>query len=158
MVTGFTTMPDSNFFTWATWAACSSGSRLRWITPMPPACAMAMASFASVTVSMAEEMTGIWSEIERVTREETSASFGSTLEAAGLIKTSSKVSAMALSENCFLLSGVCPSGIGQPHARGGPNVCGATRSHRLAASFSSLWAVWEALAKALRFGRFACGK
>ncbi len=25
MVSGFTTMPDSNFFTWRTWAACSSG-------------------------------------------------------------------------------------------------------------------------------------
>ena len=120
MVTGFTTMPDSNFFTCATWAACASGSKLRWITPMPPACAMAMASFASVTVSMAEDMTGICREIERVTREETSTSFGSTLEAAGLIRTSSKVSAMALSENC-LLSGVCPSGIGQPFVRDGPD-------------------------------------
>ena len=29
MVTGFTTMPDSNFFTWRTCAACMSGSRLR---------------------------------------------------------------------------------------------------------------------------------
>ena len=85
---------------------------------MPPACAMAMASFASVTVSMAEEMTGICSGIERVTREETSTSFGSTFDAAGLIKTSSKVSAMAPSLNCLRLSGVCPSGIGQPRARG----------------------------------------
>jgi hypothetical protein len=42
----------------ATCSACSSGSRLRWMTPMPPACAMAMASRASVTVSMAEEMIG----------------------------------------------------------------------------------------------------
>ena len=55
-----------------------------------------------------------------MTREETSTSFGSTLEAAGLISTSSKVSAIALSENC-LLSGVCPSGIGQPFVRGGPD-------------------------------------
>ena len=43
MVSGLTTMPDSNFLTWRTCAACSSGSMLRWITPMPPACAMAMA-------------------------------------------------------------------------------------------------------------------
>jgi hypothetical protein len=118
MVTGFTTMPDSNFLTWATWAACASGSRLRWITPMPPACAMAIASFASVTVSMAEEMTGTLSEIERVTRDETSASFGNTLEAAGLIRTSSKVNATAPSANCLLSSGVCPVGIGQPFVRG----------------------------------------
>jgi hypothetical protein len=81
---------------------------------------MAMASLASVTVSMAEEMTGICREIERVTRDETSASFGSTFEAAGLIRTSSKVSATTPSENCFELSGVCPSGIGQPLARGRP--------------------------------------
>jgi hypothetical protein len=39
--------------------------------------------------------------MERVTREETSASFGSTFEAAGLIKTSSKVSAIAPSENAL---------------------------------------------------------
>ena len=112
-------MPDSNFFTWATWAAWASGARLRWITPMPPACAMAIASRASVTVSMAEEMTGTCKEIERVTRDETSTSFGSTLEAAGRINTSSKVSATALSGKCFLLSGVCPSGISQPHLEGG---------------------------------------
>ena len=44
MVTGFTTMPDSNFFTCRTCSACSAGEKLRWMTPMPPACAMAMAS------------------------------------------------------------------------------------------------------------------
>ena len=59
MVSGFTTMPDSNFLTWRTWAACSSGSMLRWITPMPPACAIAIAMRTSVTVSMAEAMIGI---------------------------------------------------------------------------------------------------
>ena len=36
--------------------------------PRPPACAMAIASRASVTVSMAAEMIGIDSEIERVSR------------------------------------------------------------------------------------------
>ena len=59
MVSGLTTMPDSNFLTWRTCAACCSGSRLRWMTPMPPACAMAIAICASVTVSMAEAMIGI---------------------------------------------------------------------------------------------------
>ena len=39
------------------------------MTPMPPAWAMAMASRPSVTVSMAEEMTGILTAISRVTRE-----------------------------------------------------------------------------------------
>ena len=36
------------------------------MTPMPPSCAMAMARRASVTVSMADEMTGILRQIERV--------------------------------------------------------------------------------------------
>ena len=39
-----------------------SGSRLRWMTPMPPACAMAIAMLASVTVSMAEATIGILSD------------------------------------------------------------------------------------------------
>ena len=43
MVTGFTTMPDSNFLTLRTSAACASASRFLWMTPMPPACAMAIA-------------------------------------------------------------------------------------------------------------------
>ena len=144
MVTGFTTMPDSNFFTWATWAACAAGSRLRWMTPMPPACAMAMASFASVTVSMAEDSTGICSEIERVTRDATSTSFGSTLEAAGLISTSSKVSATSLSGKCRLVIGL-PVGH-RPTSfigRGIAILRGANMRLRLAASFSSLWGVWE---------------
>ena len=93
MVTGLTTMPDSNFLTWRTCAACSSGSRLRWMTPMPPACAMAMAILASVTVSMAEAMIGILSEISRVRRVRISASDGSTSDNPGVSRTSSKVSA-----------------------------------------------------------------
>ena len=64
---------------------------------MPPACAMAMASRPSVTVSMAEEMTGILTLISRVTRELTSASAGSTSEGRGASRTSSKVSATVLS-------------------------------------------------------------
>ena len=36
------------------------------MTPMPPSCAMAMARRASVTVSMADEMTGILRRMERV--------------------------------------------------------------------------------------------
>ena len=67
----------------ATCSACTSGVRLRWITPMPPACAMAMASRPSVTVSMAEDRIGILTVISRVTRELTSASAGSTSEGRG---------------------------------------------------------------------------
>ena len=93
MVTGLTIMPDSNFFTCRTCAACWSGSRLRWMTPMPPACAMAIAISASVTVSMAEAMIGMLTAMERVMRERISASAGITSDRPGLISTSSKVSA-----------------------------------------------------------------
>src|SRR5947207_690797 len=76
MVTGFTTIPDSNFLTCRTWAACISGSKLRWMTPSPPACAMAIAILASVTVSMAEATIGILSEISRVMQVRISTSDG----------------------------------------------------------------------------------
>ena len=91
MVTGFTTMPDSNFFTWRTCAACASGSRLRWMTPMPPACAMAIAICASVTVSIAEATIGILSRMLRVMRERMSTSDGRTSDRPGFNSTSSKV-------------------------------------------------------------------
>jgi hypothetical protein len=93
MVSGLTTMPDSNFLTCRTNPACCSGSRLRWITPRPPACAMAIAMAPSVTVSIADVMIGILSAISRVMRVRTSVSVGSTSESPGLSSTSSKVSA-----------------------------------------------------------------
>ena len=58
IVTGLTTMPLSNFLTCRTSSACSLGVRLRWMTPMPPACAMAIASRDSVTVSIAADRIG----------------------------------------------------------------------------------------------------
>jgi len=58
MVIGFTTMPLSNRLTWRTCSACTSGVMLRWMHPMPPAWAIAMAIFVSVTVSIAEAMSG----------------------------------------------------------------------------------------------------
>ena len=67
-VIGLTTMPASNFLTLLTSSACSSGLRLRWITPMPPCWAMAIARRASVTVSMAAESSGMPSSISRVSR------------------------------------------------------------------------------------------
>ena len=99
MVSGFTTMPDSNLLTWRTCSACSSGSRLRWMTPMPPACAMAIAILASVTVSMAEATIGMLSAIARVMRVRISTSDGSTSDRPGLSSTSSKVSASG-NANC----------------------------------------------------------
>src|SRR5215208_8138216 len=61
------------------------------MTPSPPSCAMAMASRDSVTVSMAAEMIGIESSIVRVRRVAVAASAGSTEDAPGLKRTSSKV-------------------------------------------------------------------
>ena len=84
---------------------------------MPPDWAMAMASRASVTVSMADDRIGICTPIERVTRELTSTALGSTSEAAGRMSTSSKVSATSESWGNLLFSEDCPSGIGQPHRR-----------------------------------------
>src|SRR5680860_456158 len=73
------------------------------MTPIPPAWAMAMASRASVTVSMAEDRIGTLMEIDRVTREATFTSLGSTLDGPGRIRTSSKVSAMALTFDDVLI-------------------------------------------------------
>src|ERR1700691_4146440 len=66
---------------------------------MPPACASAIASLLSVTVSMAAEMRGMPSEIVRVRRAEMSTSAGSTEDAAGTSSTSSNVNA---SLNCAI--------------------------------------------------------
>ena len=59
---------------------------------MPPACAMAMASGPSVTVSIAAEMIGIFSLMLFVRFVVTSTSEGSTFERLGCKSTSSKVS------------------------------------------------------------------
>ena len=80
MVSGFTTMPDSNFLTRRTWAACSAGSRFLWMTPRPPSWAMAMAMGDSVTVSIAAEMIGMLSGMVRVRRVRVSVAEGRTWE------------------------------------------------------------------------------
>ncbi len=61
------------------------------MTPSPPAWAMAMASFDSVTVSIAAEMMGMDSMISRVMCVAVETSAGNTDEAPGFISTSSKV-------------------------------------------------------------------
>src|SRR6267378_1457043 len=93
MVKGLTTMPDSNFLTLRTSSACLGASRFLWMTPMPPDCAMAMAMRLSVTVSMAEESSGMPSSMVAVRRVCVLVSVGRTAEAAGSNNTSSKVSA-----------------------------------------------------------------
>jgi ABC-type uncharacterized transport system permease subunit len=59
---------------------------------MPPACAIAMAIWASVTVSIAEAMMGILTGIERVMRDRISTLAGKTSDRPGVISTSSNVS------------------------------------------------------------------
>ena len=71
-------MPDSNVFTFSTSAACWVGDRLRWTTPIPPSCAITIAVRASVTVSMAEEITGIASSMVLVRRVAVSVSAART--------------------------------------------------------------------------------
>ena len=93
MVSGLTTMPASNFLTRRTSCAWASGVIFLWMMPRPPACAMAMASRLSVTVSMAAEISGMPRRISLVTLVSTAVSVGSTVEAAGISVTSSKVSA-----------------------------------------------------------------
>src|SRR5580692_1784718 len=61
--------------------------------PMPPSCAMVMASRASVTVSMAAETTGKLTRMSRVSWLDRETSRGRTSEYAGTSSTSSKVSA-----------------------------------------------------------------
>ena len=86
-------MPLSKLLTCRTCSACSAGSRLRWITPMPPACAIAIAMPLSVTVSIAALRIGRLSAMSLVTRLRMSTSVGKTSDRAGCSSTSSKVSA-----------------------------------------------------------------
>ena len=58
--------PLSNFLTCWTWRAWSFGDMFLWMMPMPPSCASVIASRASVTVSIAAEMIGMFSVRERV--------------------------------------------------------------------------------------------
>ena len=57
-VTGSTIIPDSERLTLSTSATCASIDRLRWMMPIPPSRASAIAMRASVTVSIAAETTG----------------------------------------------------------------------------------------------------
>ena len=59
--------------------------------PRPPSRASAIASRASVTVSIAAETIGMLSSIERVSRVRVETSFGSTRDSAGTSSTSSNV-------------------------------------------------------------------
>ena len=72
---------------------------------MPPFCAIVMASWLSVTVSIAADINGMFSDIRRVSRVCVLASDGKTEDAAGFSNTSSKVSASGMD---LILSGMMP--------------------------------------------------
>ena len=80
MVIGSLTTPDSNRLTLSTRFACLWGVKFLWIMPMPPCSASAIAMLASVTVSIAAEITGILRLIFLVNFVSNETSFGSTLE------------------------------------------------------------------------------
>src|SRR5665647_455763 len=64
--------------------------------PMPPSCAMAIASRASVTVSIAADTKGMFSSMLREKRVAREVSLGRTWENAGTNNMSSKVSALPI--------------------------------------------------------------
>ena len=80
IVIGSLTTPLSNFLTNRTSRACFSTVMLLWITPMPPSCAIAIAKRASVTVSIAEETSGILRAIDAVSLDSRLTVLGRTVE------------------------------------------------------------------------------
>ena len=93
MVIGSTIMPDSLRLTLSISPACAAADMFLWMMPMPPFWAMQIAASCSVTVSIAADRSGVFSEISRVTWVLRSTSPGSTSEEPGSSRTSSKVSA-----------------------------------------------------------------
>jgi len=93
MVIGSTIMPLSDRFTLSTSPACCSMLRLRWMIPIPPCWAMAIAICPSVTVSIAALSKGTFRAIVLVTCVCVETVAGTTSERPGSNKTSSKVSA-----------------------------------------------------------------
>ena len=93
MVIGSFTTPLSKRLTLETSAAWARGAMFLWTMPMPPSCARAIARRASVTVSMAADTSGMLSWMARVSRLLRLTSRGRTVEWAGRMETSSKVSA-----------------------------------------------------------------
>src|SRR5512143_214836 len=90
---GSTTMPLSWRLTLSTSSAWPSIDRFRWMMPRPPCWARAMAIRDVVTVSMAALTTGMLRVMWRLRRVVTAAWAGAMSDAAGRIRTSSKVRA-----------------------------------------------------------------
>ena len=90
-VIGSTITPFSLRLTFSTSRACCSTDRFLWTMPIPPSWASAMASAASVTVSIGADTSGMFSSIVRVSRVCVSASAGVKSLRAGISSTSSNV-------------------------------------------------------------------
>ena len=84
-------MPFSARLTACTCRACSSIDMFLCITPIPPSRAMAIASLASVTVSIAAEIKGTLSVMLRENWVVNDTSLGRTSEYPGMSNTSSNV-------------------------------------------------------------------
>ena len=91
IVMGSNIITFSALLTLLTWAACFSTDMFLWITPIPPSRAMAIASSSSVTVSIADDTTGVLMRMFLVNNELRSTSLGSISEYEGIRSTSSKV-------------------------------------------------------------------
>ena len=102
MVKGSLTTPLSYFLTKRTSRSCFSTLMFLWITPSPPSCAIAIARRASVTVSMADDTSGIFNAIERVKLDSRLTDLGRTVECAGRSRTSSNVKASSAIRNIRL--------------------------------------------------------
>ena len=77
-------MPFSDRLTLSTSRVCSSIDMFLWMTPRPPSCASAMASSASVTVSIGDDRIGMFSAIWAVSWVRVSTCAGQQLGVARL--------------------------------------------------------------------------
>ena len=100
-VTGSEIIPLWLRLTFCTSAAWSAIDRLRWITPMPPWRAMAIAMRASVTLSIAADTSGTASSMPAANVAEVSTESGSVSEYPGTMTTSSNVSASKRSKKAL---------------------------------------------------------
>jgi hypothetical protein len=114
-VIGLRIIPLSDRLTRSTSAAWRSIDMFLWITPIPPARAIAIAMSDSVTVSIAADAKGTLSEIPRVKRDVVATSFGWTSECLGVRRTSSNVRTASV-----LTLGVVVSGDVDPLMRESP--------------------------------------
>ena len=89
IVTTSRTVMSSALLTFLTSSTCASWVMLRWITPTPPSWASAIAKLASVTVSIAALIIGMFNWMSLVKFTLVSTSFASIQEALGTNKKSS---------------------------------------------------------------------